>query len=297
MTDTLTLAAQYFFEWESFRYPEGGTYLGPVDFAFNGPDRQFLVGPASASPRAATPSEPKQHGDWGLAARWSPQWLDGTLGFYYRNFSDKLPQTFITAARPGSAALQPDLRRQHQPVRHQPGQEHRRRQPRRRAVVPQQHAAEQPGAGHRARPAGAGRDQGPARRHRARPGQRARRDPADAAVRRRHLGRRADLGAPGVGEERRQPVQRRGLRAVHANATAPRQGQVGRLRHQQLRRHLRSRSRRPGTRCSRAWTCRCRWPTRSACRATRRRSSAATRATATTASAWASTCTRSTAST
>ena len=39
VSDTLTLGGQYFLEWESFRYPEGGTYYGPVDFAFNGPDR------------------------------------------------------------------------------------------------------------------------------------------------------------------------------------------------------------------------------------------------------------------
>ena len=42
VTDTLSVAAQYMLEWESARYPEGGTYLGPVDFVFNGPDRQFL---------------------------------------------------------------------------------------------------------------------------------------------------------------------------------------------------------------------------------------------------------------
>ena len=44
VTDTLSVAAQYMLEWESCRYPEGGTYLGPVDFVFNGPDRQFLLG-------------------------------------------------------------------------------------------------------------------------------------------------------------------------------------------------------------------------------------------------------------
>jgi hypothetical protein len=101
VTDTLTIAGQYFLEWESFRYPEGGTYLGPVDFAFNGPDGQILPGLGFARRGAA--SAPKQNGDWGLAARWSPEWLDGTMGFYYRNFSDKLPQTFITAPVPGSA--------------------------------------------------------------------------------------------------------------------------------------------------------------------------------------------------
>ncbi len=107
LTHDLTVAAQYFWEWESMRYPEGGTYLGPIDFVFNGPDRQIV--PQPGFPTAAGPAlaffnlargqaaEPHQHGDWGLSARWSPEWLDGTLGFYYRNYSDKLPQIFITA--------------------------------------------------------------------------------------------------------------------------------------------------------------------------------------------------------
>jgi len=102
VTDTLSLAAQFMFEWESFRYPEGGTYLGPVDFAFNGPDRQFLSA-ALGFARRGDPVEPGQSGEWGLAARWSPEWLDGTLGFYYRNYADKLPQTFITQAAPGNS--------------------------------------------------------------------------------------------------------------------------------------------------------------------------------------------------
>lgn len=99
VTDSLSLAAQVLFEWESARYPEGGTYYGPVDFAFNGPDRQFLsptLGFASRGPA----SEPKQRGEWGISARWSPAWLDGTMGLYYRNFADKVPQVLLTAAGP-----------------------------------------------------------------------------------------------------------------------------------------------------------------------------------------------------
>jgi hypothetical protein len=101
VTDTLSLAAQYLFEWEPARYPEGGTYLGPVDFVFNGPDRQFLNlpaafgGPGFAMRGAA--GEPHQSGEYGLSARWSPAWLDGTMGFYYRNFADKLPQVLLTS--------------------------------------------------------------------------------------------------------------------------------------------------------------------------------------------------------
>jgi hypothetical protein len=103
VTDTLSFAGQYLLEWDSFRYPEGGTYLGPVDFAFNGPDRQF-ISPGLGFAQNGPPNQPPEHGEWGLASRWSPKWLDGTLGFYYRNFADKLPQTFITKVAAGSAS-------------------------------------------------------------------------------------------------------------------------------------------------------------------------------------------------
>ena len=95
VTDTLSVAGQYFFQWQEFRYPEGGTYTGPVDFAFNGPERQFLSGPLGFATRG-TPIEPDQHGEWGVSTRWSPRWLDGTVGVYYRNYADKLPQLLLT---------------------------------------------------------------------------------------------------------------------------------------------------------------------------------------------------------
>jgi hypothetical protein len=99
VSDTLSIAAQAMLEWEPARYPEGGTYLGPVDFVFNGPERQFLS-PALGFASRGNAVEPSQRGEWGLSARWSPKWLDGTLGFYYRNFADKLPQTFLTQVPP-----------------------------------------------------------------------------------------------------------------------------------------------------------------------------------------------------
>jgi len=107
VTDTLSLAGYAMFEWEAARYPEGGTYLGPVDFVFNGPDRQFLQLPAAFGgpgfARRGAASEPNNTGEWGLSARWSPQWLDGgTLGAYYRNFADKLPQVLLTSVAPAT---------------------------------------------------------------------------------------------------------------------------------------------------------------------------------------------------
>ncbi len=103
VTDELTLLGQFYFEWESFRYPEGGTFLGPVDFAFRGPQRQFLGGPLGFANNGGDIS-PDNMGDWGIGARWSPQWLDGTLGFYYRNYSDKLPQVLLTKVGPNSTS-------------------------------------------------------------------------------------------------------------------------------------------------------------------------------------------------
>ena len=104
VTDTLSIAAQAMFEWEAARYPEGGTYLGPVDFVFNGPDRQFLSAGLGFANRGAA-SEPKQSGEFGASARWSPEWLDGTAGLYYRKFSDKLPQVLLTTAAPKNASV------------------------------------------------------------------------------------------------------------------------------------------------------------------------------------------------
>ncbi len=102
VTDTVSVAAHAMFEWEAARYPEGGTYLGPVDFVFNGPDRQFLS-PGLGFATRGNAAEPGQTGEWGLSARWSPAWLDGTIGAYYRNFADKLPQTLLTTAAPGAS--------------------------------------------------------------------------------------------------------------------------------------------------------------------------------------------------
>lgn len=102
LTDELTVAAQYFFQWESFRFTEGGTYLGPADAVFNGPDQQYSSSLGLLQNDGS--KDAKNSGEWGLSTRWSPQWLDGTLGLYYRNFSDKLPGVFTDVQALGPTA-------------------------------------------------------------------------------------------------------------------------------------------------------------------------------------------------
>lgn len=88
-SNELSFAAQYFFNWKPARLPEAGSFLGFQDSGFQSGDALYLPLGAAVQHAASTPAKT---GDYGLAARWSPEWLDGTLGFYVRKTSDVLPQ-------------------------------------------------------------------------------------------------------------------------------------------------------------------------------------------------------------
>jgi len=100
--ETLSVAGQYFFDWQAARIPESGSYLAAQDFLLYGAD-SLITGPSPAGVQQPllrafhmADVKPKNSGDWGVSARWSPDWLDGTLGFYYRRSSDILPQVAVT---------------------------------------------------------------------------------------------------------------------------------------------------------------------------------------------------------
>lgn len=87
----LTLGAQYFLEFRNTRLPEGGTYMGGYDMFGEGGDVFWLPVPTALDGAGAFYATSRGHdlkphstGDFGLMARWSPAWLDGSLGFYYR---------------------------------------------------------------------------------------------------------------------------------------------------------------------------------------------------------------------
>ena len=112
-TPELSFAAQYFFDWEQARIPEAGSFLGFNDHLLRGGE-SFIFSAAPVT--AANPlgvnrlvrgqdSDPEKTGDWGVSSRWSPLWLDGTLGAYYRVTADILPQGNATpAVRPNTPA-------------------------------------------------------------------------------------------------------------------------------------------------------------------------------------------------
>jgi hypothetical protein len=113
-TSELSVAGQWFYNWQAVRLMESGSYLTFNDAALFGGD-SFVLTPnpfAASVPgapaylrlwNASTVQQSRYSGslgDWGLSARWSPAWLDGTLGFYGRNATDILPQQY---AIPGVA--------------------------------------------------------------------------------------------------------------------------------------------------------------------------------------------------
>ncbi len=100
---SLSIAGQYFMQWESVRFPEAGTYLGFADPYLHGGE-SLIVGPGMRLLRGDDLT-PRQARDWGVSARWSPEWLSGTVGIYYRNFSDRLPQLLIDATHAGATTL------------------------------------------------------------------------------------------------------------------------------------------------------------------------------------------------
>ena len=89
----LSITGQYFLQWEPSRFPEAGSYLGIYDFFLNG--SQSILDPGLGVILRGNDINPPEAIDWGIATRWSPDWLDGTVGLYYRYLSDKLPQAFL----------------------------------------------------------------------------------------------------------------------------------------------------------------------------------------------------------
>jgi len=95
-TDELSLSAQYFFKWKPARLPEAGSFLGFYDYGFQGAE-SYNLGPLGLALKQQD-STPEQRGDWGVSARWSPDWLDGTAGVYARRTGDLLPQANVRLA-------------------------------------------------------------------------------------------------------------------------------------------------------------------------------------------------------
>jgi hypothetical protein len=96
-TTELAVAAQYFFDWHPARMPETGSFLGFYDYGFQGSE-SFILGPLGPAALRHPDANPRKQGDWGVSTRWSPAWLDGTVGLYLRRTGDILPEANVRLA-------------------------------------------------------------------------------------------------------------------------------------------------------------------------------------------------------
>jgi len=106
----LSVAAQWFYNWQAVRLPESGSYLTINDGLNFGADSAIVAANPFFGKVPGTPAflrawnvstiAPSRNnlslGDWGLSSRWSPDWLNGTIGLYYRKTNDIFPQLLLT---------------------------------------------------------------------------------------------------------------------------------------------------------------------------------------------------------
>jgi hypothetical protein len=85
----LSVSGQYFLEWKPYRIYEGGTYFTYGDPFFQG-GTNFLGIPYLGDVTSGPDAKPKNRGNWGLNAKWSPAWINGTAGLTLRKFDDKV---------------------------------------------------------------------------------------------------------------------------------------------------------------------------------------------------------------
>lgn len=90
VTDHLSVAGQYFYEWEPTRIPYGGTYFGAADPLFEGPD-QLPVAPNGATFQRQDSRFGRDGKNWGVMAKLNVEEVESTFGAYYRQFDDYQP--------------------------------------------------------------------------------------------------------------------------------------------------------------------------------------------------------------
>ena len=88
-TENLTLAAQYFYEWDYTRLPYGGTYFGAADPFFEGPDR-LPVAPGFSLKRENSKFG-RDSANWGVMGKYEIDAISSNVGLYYRQFDDYQP--------------------------------------------------------------------------------------------------------------------------------------------------------------------------------------------------------------
>lgn len=93
VSPTWSFGAEYFLDWQHARFPESGSYMGMYDLALDGGETVYL--PNGKLATHGDDVTPNKVGDFGLNVKWSPDWLGGTMGLFFRRTADQLPDTVV----------------------------------------------------------------------------------------------------------------------------------------------------------------------------------------------------------
>ncbi|MDB5597899.1 MAG: hypothetical protein JWM36_4860, partial [Hyphomicrobiales bacterium] len=107
LSPELSVTGQYFLEFRQNRFPEGGTYLGPFDILYGGPQSGgALAGLFGGPVTAGTVNKPKHNNaNFGVKVTWSPEWAKGDIGFYLRQFDEVQPWPLADIGATGGGAV------------------------------------------------------------------------------------------------------------------------------------------------------------------------------------------------
>ncbi len=96
LTDKISMAANYYLEWDPHRFPDGGTYLGGSDVTLLG--GQNLGLPYVGDVDGGRNKTPDDKGSFGVNAQVQSDTLGGNVGLYYRKFDDRMPNVVFDPA-------------------------------------------------------------------------------------------------------------------------------------------------------------------------------------------------------
>lgn len=97
LSDKVSVAANYYMEWDPHRFPDGGTYLGASDVSLLG--GQIVGGLPYVGDLDGGPNKtPDDKGSFGLNAQIRSDILGGNVGIYYRKFDDRMPNVVFDPA-------------------------------------------------------------------------------------------------------------------------------------------------------------------------------------------------------
>ena len=109
----LSFGAQYQLDWKPFRLVPGGTFFAGGDATrsdFGANACGMVVGGNCVFPidaRNGRDISPSKRGNYGVYMHWSPAWLEGTAGLYYRKFDERVPWGAVQLQHLGGSTFVP----------------------------------------------------------------------------------------------------------------------------------------------------------------------------------------------